>query len=443
MPLVLVVFTPHGKENPLLLTFCLALFLKSTASRYVLSRKIIVIKNDERIIKNLSLSKKMTYRPPLSLTDSEVHQIWGAGMNLNGPRWECSKCRGGDDNHELMVMQCVERVRELGSCEGARLKKITVRDADNHTQRVVFVPGSLLLEDEDQVEEVGDEQLNPNSTTVLVPKNPEALNHIGDEAAERANQNKKSLEEVAEYFGRRHFFAPITETLSVLFRLKLTDIRIERLTMLSKLKRTSKGKITSRNPNLAEVKDRHPHFAETQRFCFTNTCSWSPTAQKKRVRESAARANVNGQVKIKVEVTVLKKLAVDSPLLRDIIHGVASSSHGHHAPLISVAPTVLNYLRAKLKLLVKHIIAQKYSNWDLELRFAEREWTVKMVGYLYCQELDELNKQIAHGELLSKDLTREVRNHPTILPTTALSAQRIMEGYQISKDRAQVTNLYV
>ena len=371
------------------------------------------------------------------LMDSEVHKIWGAGLNLNGPRWECSKCRGGDENHERMVMQGVERVRELGSCDGGTLKKMTVRDADNQRQRVVFVPGTLQLEDEDQGEEVGDEQLDPNSTTVLVPKNPEALNFIGDEVAEKANQNKKSLEEVAEYFGRRHFYAPILETLSVLYRLKLADIRVERLKMLSNLKRTSKGKITSRNPNLAEVKDRHPHFAETQRFCFTNTCSWSPTAQKKRARESAARANVNGQVKIKVEVTVLKKLAVDSPLLRDIIHGVALSTHGH-APLISVVPTVLNYLRAKLKLLVKHIIAQTYSNWDLELRFAERQWTVKMVGYLYCQELDELNKQIARGELLSKDLTREVRSHPSILPTTALSAQRIVEAYSISQDRAQV-----
>ena len=373
------------------------------------------------------------------LMDSEVHKIVGAGLNLNGPRWECSKCRGGDDNHERMVMQVVERVRELGSCDGDTLKKLTVRDADNQPQRVVFVPATLLLEDEDEGvgEEVGDEQLNPNSTTVLVPKNPEALNFIGDEAAEKANQNKKSLEEVAEYFGRRHFYAPIPETLSVLYRLKLADIRVERLNMLNNLKRTSKGKITNRPRREAEVKDRRPHFAETHRSCLTNTCSWSPSAQKKRARESAARANVNGQVKIKVEVTVLKKLAVDSPLLRDIIHGVASSPHGN-APLISVAPTVLNFLRAKLKLLVKHIIAPTYSNWDLELRFDQREWTVKMVGYVYCQELDEVNKEIASGELLSKDVTKQVRRHPSIMPTTALSAHRMAEAYPISLDRAQV-----
>ena len=366
------------------------------------------------------------------LLESEVHKILGAGTNLHGPRWECSKCTGGDQE---MVMQGVERVRELGNCaeDGEKLKKVLVRDADGHPQRVVFIPGNLLLEDEDEEEEVGDEALNPNSTTVLVPRNPEALDHIGDDASERANQSRSILERVAEFFGRRHFFGPIAETLSVFYRLKLAEIRVERLTMMSSMKRTSKGKITSRNPNHAEVKDRHPHFAQTQKFCFTNTCSWSPAAQEKRSRESAARANVNGQVKIKVEVTVLKKLAVDNPVLRDIIFGLPAKP-----ALISVAPTVLNFLKAKLKLMVKHIIAPTYSNWDLELRFADQEWTVKMVGYLYCEKLEELNSKIARGEVSSNEFTTEVARHQSILPTTALSAQRLMDEYQFSHDRAQV-----
>ena len=79
---------------------------------------------------------------------------------------------------------------------------------------------------------------------------------------------------------------------------------------LSNLSKTSKGKITSRDPNQADVKDRKPHFEQTQNFCLTNTCSWSPASRQKRAAESGARANVNGQVKIKVEATVIKK---DSP----------------------------------------------------------------------------------------------------------------------------------
>ena len=377
------------------------------------------------------------------LMGSEVHNVWGAGTSLTSlePLWECSRCRGGDDLHHAMVMQAAERVIELGTASefDDTLTPICVEDQDQR-ERVAFVPSSLLCDPNDFAAKMNDEELNPNTTTVLVPKNPEALDQIGDDATERANINKKSLQQVAEFFGRRHLFAPVTPTLSVFYRLKLAQIRLERLSMISTLNRTSKGKIISRDQNLADVKDRHPHYAETQKFCLTNTCSWSSAAKEKRSKESAARSCVNGQVKIKVEVTIVKKLAVDSPLLRDIIFGVTSSSHGP-ASLISLAPTVLNFVKAKLRLLVKHIIAPTYSNWDFELTFAEQEWTVKMVGYLYCKEFEELNNKIAKGEILPREFTKEVRRHSSILPTTALSARRIREDYNISNDRAQVRNL--
>jgi hypothetical protein len=338
-----------------------------------------------------------------------------------------------------MVMLAAQRVIELGSAtdevDDDSMTKIVVVGQDQKP-RVVFIPAFLLHDPEVNASKIEDKEMNPNSTTILVPRYPEALNHIGDEATERANNNKESLERIAAFFGRRHFHAPVANTLTIFNRLKLAQIRIERLSMLSNLKKTSKGKIISRDPNLADLKDRHPHFAETQQFCLTNTCNWSAGAQKKRSEESAARSYVNGQVKIKVNVTVVKSLAVDSPLLQDIISGLASSFHSPPS-LISVAPTVLNFLKAKLRLLVKHIIAPTYANWDLELRFAEQEWTVMVVGYLYCQELEELNKKIAHCEISPREYTTEVRRHPAILPTTALSAERLKEEYSISEDRAQ------
>ena len=209
------------------------------------------------------------------LMDLDVHVIWGAGINDDGPWWECSQCRGTDDNHEGMVVNGVEKVKALGYCAepGDTLKKILVNDATNQRQRVVLIPG-FLLQDRQEDSQLEDEELNPNITTIIVPKNPDALNHISDEAAEKANQDKKSLEAVAEYFGRRHIYAPIAETLSVFYRLKMAEIRLERIRMLSNLSNTSKGKITSRDPNKADVKDRKPHFAQTQSFCLTNTCSW-------------------------------------------------------------------------------------------------------------------------------------------------------------------------
>ena len=374
---------------------------------------------------------------------SEVHNVWGAGISLTShePLWECSRCRGGDELHHELVMQAAERVNELGTASefDDTLTPVKVEDQDQR-ERVVFVPASLLCDPNNHAAQVKDEELNPNTTTVLVPKNPEALDQIGDDATERANTNKKSLERVAEFFGRRHFFTPVSPTLSVFYRLKLAHIRLERLSMMRNLKRTSKGKIISRKDNKAEVKDRQPHYAATQKFCLTNTCSWSFAAQEKRSKESAARSCVNGQVKIKVEVTLAKNLAVDSPLLRDIIFGITSSSHSP-VSLISLAPTVLNFVKAKLMLLVKHIIVPTYSNWDLELKFAEQKWTVKMVGYLYCSQFDDLNNKIATGEISPREFTKEVRRHPSMLPTTALSAQRLMEDFSISEERAQVRSL--
>ena len=373
------------------------------------------------------------------LLDTEVHNIWGAGVNTDEPLWECTKCRGSDETHQELVAHAVERAVELGSASefDDSLKKVVVKDPDNQRQRVVFVPASILLDSEAASVQVKEEELNPNTTTVVVPKNPEALEQIGDDVAERANNNKKQLERVAEFYGRRHFSAPITETLSVFYRLKLAQIRIERLSMLRNLRKTGKGKIISRDPNLADVKDRRPHYAETQKFCLTNTCSWSTAAQTKRSKDSAGRALVNGQVKIKVEVTVLKKLAVDSPLLNNIIFGINSSAHGP-VSLISLAPSVLNFLKAKLKLMVKHVLSPNFSNWDLELKFAEQDWTAHLVGYLYCKEFEELNKMIARGGTLSKEIAEEVRKHPSVLPTTALSVERIMRENSITDDRAQV-----
>ena len=70
--------------------------------------------------------------------------------------------------------------------------------------------------------------------------------------------------------------------------------------------------------------------------------------------------------------------------------------------------------------------------------FDDKEWTVKMVGYLYCKELEELNHKIAIGEIMPSEFTTVVRRHPSMMPTTALSAWRLMEDFSINEDRAQV-----
>lgn len=372
------------------------------------------------------------------LLSSQHHVIHGAGRNSSGSQslWLCSQCVSNVEAHQDLVAQSVAKVKELGSPgeHDDTLKKMVVEVGDQG-RRVIFVPAALVPDFEGP--EIGD-NLNPMTTTVLVPKNPEALEIIGDDALERAKKRKTSLDEVAEFFGRRHFFGPLTETLSVLHQSKMGKIRAERLTMLSNMKKFRKGKIISRDPNHAMITGRNPHYAETQKHCLTDTCSFSTAAIERRSLESSARAAVNGQVKLRVEITLLKNYACDSPLLRDIILGCCNS-----APLISHAPTVLNYLRAKTKLLMKHIISPSYSNWDLDLRFAVDEWTVNLVGFLHCEEFDEVNQKIARGELSMRETASAILLHPQVLPTTALSAKRLKEEYGLSAERAQVRIIYL
>ena len=373
------------------------------------------------------------------LLDHQEYRIF-VPPNLGQPQLaECFLCMNNGSVGQELVQEAVEALGELGSPaeHDDTLKLVVIEDKSSEDQRVVFVPAVFQVEC--QSVNVSDYQINPLSVTVLVPKNPEALEAIGDEASERANVAKERLEKTAEFFGRRRFLGPVTETLSVLFRHKLGQIRREQLAKLGSQRLTGKGTVISRNPNIAAVKARKPHFAETKKFCLSNT-SWSATAQEKRAKESKARLYINGKVRINVRITLIKKMATDSPLLGEVIQ--QASSFGP-TPLASLAPLVLNYVKAKTKLLVKHIISPTYTNWDLDVRFANREWTVEMVGFLYCEELEELNKRIARGEVSENEMAEEVRRYLHVLPTAAVTHSNLTRDHNIEEGRARVIEALV
>ena len=373
------------------------------------------------------------------LLDKQEHRIFASTNFDQAQLAECLVCMNSGSVGQELVQEAVEALGELGrpAEHDDTLKLVVIEDKSSGGQRVVFVPAVFQVEC--QSLNVSDDQINPLSTTVLVPKNPEALEAIGDEASERANVARESLEKVSEFFGRRRFLGPVTETLSVLFRHKLGQIRREQLAKLGNQRRTGKGMVLSRDPPIAAVKARNPHFAETKKFCLSNT-SWSSTAQEKRAKESEARLYINGKVRIKVKITLIKKMATDNPLLVDIIQ--QACSHGP-SPLISLAPLVLNYVKAKTNLLVKHIITPNYTNWDLDVKFAEREWTVEMMGFLYCEELEELNKRIARGEISESEVATEVRRYQHILPTTAVAHNKLTRDHGIGEERARVIEALV
>ena len=143
-------------------------------------------------------------------------------------------------------------------------------------------------------------------------------------------------------------------------------------------------------------------------------------------------------MKIKLDMTVLKNVAVDSPHLRDIISETLLFLG--QTSLLSTAPLTLNYLKSKVELLVKHVISQSYQNWDLELQFSEQEWTVQMVGFLFCKEFEEFNGKIARGEAAEDEFDKEAREYQQVLPTTTTSKNRLMEDYSIDEEFAEVSD---
>ena len=369
------------------------------------------------------------------LLDSRDHRIY-VPPSFDPP--QCMQCMNDAFRGQELMQEALELLGQLGSPgeQGEDSLKMVIVEGDHgEDPRVVFVPAIFNVEC--QSASINDVELNPISTSILVPKNPEALTVIGDDTSEQAKLAKVALEKVAEFYGKRHFLGPLKETFSLLFNLMLARIRAAQLGMLARQKGKGKGVITSREPQKATVKARNPHFEETKKFCHGKICSWSATAQDQRSKERRARCNINGQLRLKVEVTLIKKMATDSPLLQAIIGKSLSSVHPPRS-LAALAPLVLNYVKAKTNLLITNIIAPNYSNWDLEIVFEGKEWTVHWVGNLYLQEFDDLNQKIGRGEVSETELAAEVRKCQNILPLTTVS-RRKLEGYSnITEERAEV-----
>ena len=374
------------------------------------------------------------------LLDIKDHELEVAGWNEAGdrPLWFCSNCKNQKENHLEMVDFAVKRVGALSIAKPKdviALKAVRVENPISGTSRVVFMPENVAGEEHPPVDR---DELLPLGTTVLVPKTPESLDQFSDEVFDEANHDIDVLSNLAQFLARRPLFVKPTLTLSVFWRLKMAQIRLERLSMLKSLQKTSKGKIESRDPNMASVVDRDPHYAMTQKFCLTNTCSWSTGAGVKRSDESAARSAVNGQVKTKVRVTLFKQ-GEDIPEFVKIIQE-AIAVHGAR-PVLYFAPLVLNFVYGKLKLLVKHILAPTYSNWDLRLIFHSREWTVELEGYLYSQQFDELNVKIAQEGLTHEDTIKSILSQKALMPTVCLNEKQLSETHGLDEARAKVRQL--
>ena len=338
----------------------------------------------------------------------------------NRPQWICLACKNQEEGHMEMVDQARVRMEALSKEkpeDNAALIAVEVEQPDKNCKRVVFLPLDLVGD----LKRVEDETELPHNTTVVVPNHPESLDAIEDNVFEEANQDKEPLMNLTEFAARRPFFVPPSMVLSVFWRMKQANIRLERLAMLRSLGCTSKGEIESRDPNRADVVPRNAHYAATKKFCLANTCSWSAAAQEQRACESHARSAVHGVVKTKIAVTLLNIEAT-----------------GGNKPTLSVAPVVLTAINGKLKLLTSNVIAPSYAKFDLDLRFEAKEWRIELVGFLYSQQFEEINTKIAQECATHEEIVVAITSCRTVMPTVSLNFSQLAADYAMTEERAQV-----
>ena len=375
------------------------------------------------------------------LLQEKDHEMQFANLRQGGIGWLCRVCL--ESNGEADVESEMDTLQRLGKPTGEEaddtLKPIKVKVNGGLAQRVVFAPATMALESEFPIEQDVINLQSPTST-VLVPRHPGAIDTIGEGAFLRAMAEKDALKKGARTCTRGPFTAMPTIPLSVLYRKKLVDIHEERQSWLNRMTGKGNGEITSRDPPRASIKERHPHFASTKNICLANTCKWSEAYEERRQEESMACSHISGQVKTKVRIEVLHKVAHHNPELQAVISAIGFQfSPSGVAPILPLAPVVLQHLRGKVKLLLEHIISPMYTNWDLEIKFKREEWTAELVGYLYSAEYEELNMQIAREQVQPQETRRSVLLHPATLPTVSLRARWLSDRYSLSQEEAEVS----
>ena len=353
--------------------------------------------------------------------------------------WQCQRCWESQGERQDILGQVLREQERLGQTGHNDVMR-AVRVPDGENNRIVFMPPSLAPE---LAVEENHPLLDPKKTTVIVPQNPDALDLFDEETMDDALKEKKNLKWVTEFSSKRIFFSPaIALTLSVMLRKKLAQIKDDRLRMLGGMKSTQKGIVVSRDRKIAKINERKPHYDATKSNCLTNSCPWSVGHLQQRVDESAAISCANGQLKTRVRLEIVRNLAEGSPGLGQVMLLVAKYHYnGRIFPLISTAPIVLQFAKAKTDLLIKHIISQLYSNWDLQVDFKREEWSVDLMGLLYSAEYNEVNKKIARQGASMQEVVRAVLRESEVRPIVSLDKQWIADHCGIREDEAEVSHV--
>ena len=352
-----------------------------------------------------------------------------------GDQWRCAKC-----THSSPDLPEVMRVLAIKTEDLKKISETELRIAfPRSNEEVTFTLPNVLVEPHDPPDTFDLSLM----TKILVPTEAPAVETVLNQC-EEALQQKARLDDYRHEIMKRPFIVDIPGALAVLYKSKLAAMKAAMNRLLIGLSQTARGEIISMDLRQTNAVKKKVNIGLTLQGALRDTCPFSLPAQEFRSKQSAARAIVQGYVKLHIECTLLNDVE-DKELKRVLL--TATQAFGRNADeregyfLLRMAPIIVKFLHAKVQLILKHIIEPNYSNYDLKMVFSGTKMEVKMVGYVYSAQFDDVNKVIANTtpSKLPLNIIGEVINQRVVIPTASLDWKEVHQRYGIEELAAKHT----
>ena len=369
----------------------------------------------------------------------------GGWTNANDESaWFCTKCTETSPEYadvKRQLREDIEKLKGPRSSQDSDMKAVR----SSTSGRLVVAP-VCLTEDSLEVSDI----VPSLSTRVLVPNDATALRALMT-CCDGAVEDKSELKNCVENILSRPFITDFEATFSCLYRSFLAEVRHKMKVITMALSKSARGEVVSLNPNVTSARKRNPNLEMTMEGALRDLCGWSLLHEQQKSWESEARAHVNGRVKIHMRGTIIKDLE-DGDLRRILLLGCKEFANeeinsfeelennpGLEAFITKMAPVILKYVRAKVKLFIRHIVAPNFSNYDLRLEIADHGLNVQIHGYLYAKQFNQVNKMLAEDpqQRMLPEITSRVTEEEEVLPTTSLKWETLSSHYKIEELRAK------
>ena len=375
----------------------------------------------------------------------EEFALRGGWTHDNGQRgWFCAKCTEESPEFPEIKQKLEDETERLKGQRGSQESDLKVVRSSS-LNRLIVAPRSLTESSQDVPQYAAS-----LSTLVLVPSHPSAIrSSMG--WCDDVLKDKLELNKCVQELLKRPIITNFLPTFSCLYRSLLADVRKQMEQISMGLSKVARGEILSYNPNITSARKQVPNIELTIEGAMRDTCRWSFPSERQRARESEARSQVNGQVKLQIRGTILMGTE-DEDLKRILLLGYYSfineevtsidevlGNPNLEVFIIKMAPVILKYVRSKVKLFIKHIVAPNFSNHDLRLHFDDHKLEVEIHGNVYAKQFSQVNRMLAADPAvrLLPEVTSRVTMEEEVLPTTTLDWRQVAAVYNFEELRAK------